>query len=102
MSESNSSIYWLALVAVVALMAFYGHERGLHIAYEDFQASDQKVRSMEEQRDGLERHEAELNKRLSGLADDPIEMEASVRKTKGHVREGETIYQVILPDESSP
>ena len=53
----------------------------------------------------LQKRESELRQRVDHLVNDPVEMEAEVRRSKNRVREGETIYRIepdVSPGQSTP
>ena len=64
-----------------------------------YQHSGQEVHDLEARLDSLKAEEQALRNNVSGLGDDPLELEAAIRDSKGLVREGETIYRVQLSDD---
>ena len=94
--------YWLALFATVALTTGYLYHRDLTSQYVDFRARERQVRVLEQDRDALQRQEEELREHLEGLDSDPVEIEAASRSKQSLVREGETIYRVVLESEDAP
>ncbi len=94
--------YWLALIATVALTTGYLYHRDLASQYVDFRARERQVEALEQERDALQRQGRELREHLEGLDSDPVEIEAASRNKQSLVREGETIYRVVLESEDAP
>ena len=89
--------YWIALVAVVGLLAGYAYHRDLLGAWKKLENSDGETQQLREQEAGLKAQRDSLKATVEGLSSDPVEVEASVRRNKNLVREGETVYRIELP-----
>lgn len=101
MSENPKGWYWLALVLMAVLLVVYVQRRDFYGLFEDYRQSEGQVESMQGQLDTLEAEEAKLKIRVENLNDDPLELEAAIRRSKSLVRDGETIYRVELPEDGS-
>lgn len=101
MAPKKRGWYWLALVAVLGLVATYAQRRDLYGLHQDYRDSQEHVYSLELQLDRLAEEEADLDKRVKNLDSNPLEMEAAIRRSKGLVRKGEKIYRVELPEDAS-
>lgn len=101
MAQQKRGWYWLALAVVFGLVAAYTQRRDFYGLHENYRDSQEHVQSLVIQRDRLVQEEETLDKRVKNLDSDPLEMEAAIRRSKGLVREGETVYRVELPEEAS-
>lgn len=91
--------YWLTLTLLVALVGLYAHQRGLYGLYLESKASAERLRNEQQELTTLQIKERRLEQRQAALDDDPVEIEAAVRRKKNLVREGEKVYRVFLADE---
>ena len=96
MSENPKGWYWLALVLIAVLLVVYVQRRDFFGLFQDYRQSEEKVESMHGQLEVLQAEEAELKIRVENLNDDPLELEAAIRRSKSLVRDGETIFRVEL------
>ena len=101
MSENPKGWYWLALVLMAVLLVVYVQRRDFYGLFQDYRQSEEQVEAMHGQLDALQAEEAELKVRVENLKDDPLELEAAIRRSKSLVRDGETIYRVELPEDES-
>lgn len=101
-TRRNRRTWWIALTGVAVLTLGYAQQRDLHGLYEKYRHSQEKVGIQEFQLDRLTTDEAALHLRVEQLKSDPLEMEAAIRETRHFVRPGETIYRVLLPEETAP
>lgn len=96
MTKQTDVWYWLALAVLCITLAAYVRHRDL---LGDYAAHEESVRLVEDrQRDlgRLRQREEALQERVDGLGDDPVEMEAAIRRSKNLIREGERIYRIPL------
>ncbi len=100
MPESRSW-YWLLLGAVVVLSLAYADRRDLIGLYHAFVESREEVHALEAQVDALEEEVASLEEEVTRLDDDPLEVEAASRQGKSLVRDGETVFHVVIPEPSA-
>jgi len=98
--RSGTLWYILAFLALVGLVGLYGRQRGLLERYDTFEQSERRVHRLERERDTLRNSQEELREYLQDLHSDPVEREAEIRR-HGMVREGETVYKVVLEDEQN-
>lgn len=91
--------YWLMLAVMIAVSMVYVDKRGLVDLYADYQHSVHDVQVLQKDLDRLKSEEAGLRRRVEGLENDPVEMEAAIRQRKNLVRPGEIVFRVTLSDE---
>lgn len=94
MKRTDLTWYWLTLALVTALALVYIDRRDLQGRYGDYRRT---VTTVEEQRQEVEllrKTVAEEEHRAQGMDTDPVEQEATIRRVKRLVREGETIFRV--------
>ena len=87
-----------AVVALLIALGFYADRRdlmGLHLSYRD---TVEKVQGSDATLAQLQEAETALRSKVEYLKNDPLEIEATIRAEKRLLREGETIYRVILRD----
>lgn len=93
-SLSTWRTYCLVFFLVFALALFYVCRRDLYGLYQDYLSSEDRVRAGHEQCDTLERELDAARQRVEHLGNDPVEIEAAIRRTKNLVREGEKVYRI--------
>lgn len=93
MKTAGHRWYLLALAAVLALSGLYAVRRDLPERYRNYQRSEESVRQAAENAAVLESEVELARRRLKDLDTDAVEMEATVRRIKRLVREGETVYR---------
>ena len=86
--------YCLVFLLVVSLALFYVVRRDLDGRYQAYLRSDAQVRAAREQCEQLRRDLESARQRVEHLGNDPLEIEAAIRRTKNLVREGEKIYRI--------
>lgn len=91
--------YWLMLAVIAAASAVYVDKRGLVDLYENYQQSAHEVQVLQNDLERLRAEESGLRRRVEGLENDPVEMEAAIRQRKNLVRPGEIIFRVTLTGE---
>lgn len=93
--------YVIALLVTIGLTAAYVWHRDLRGKYEYYLENEEYVQTVEGQLEALKREEERLQERVDGLGNDPVEVEADLRRDKKLVRPGERIFRVDLPDGSA-
>ncbi len=101
METAGKGWYWLALLAVVVAVGLYVQRRDLGGQYRAYRASDENVRELGQRLEGMKSERESLEKTVKHLDDNPLELEAAIRRGKSLVREGETVYNVTLPDDTA-
>ncbi len=86
--------YVLALVAATAAAALYVTRRDVAGRYQEYQGRQREVELVHQQvgRAGLQLEQTK--RRVENLDADPVEMESAIRRIKGLVRPGETVYRI--------
>ena len=92
--------YWLALIAMAGLLLLYAEHRGLSAKLTEYRDSEAQAEAKRVERDRAVGEVERLTRQVEQLDSDPVEVEASIRRSKNLVREGETIYRVELPENS--
>ena len=98
MKSQTNGWYWIALLAMLAGLAFYASEKDLIGVHEDYLESEIELEELDAQVHALEIEKAQHERKVYGINTDPLIAETEIRKATGHVREGETVYRVTLPE----
>ncbi len=101
MTRQNGQWNWLAIAVFAALLLLYAERRDLVGLYQDYEESKAHAERLDAEVDSLRADRAVVEKQVEQLDNDPLEMEAAIRRGKRLVREGETVYRVPLPGEES-
>lgn len=94
MKKTDYTWYWLALALVSGLALAYILLHDLRGRYETYQDTVQTVSEQRREVEALEAAMDEAEHRLEGMDSDPLEQEATIRRVKRLVREGEIVYRV--------
>lgn len=92
----------MALLGVILLVSCYAWYRDLVGRYMVYQESQESVNQLMAENQELMRERDFLRKRVDRLGNDPIEIEAAIRRTRNLVREDERIYRIELPEDDVP
>ncbi len=87
-------VYVMILAASVGLAVTYVERRQLQERYEAFQQSERDIEAAKRQIGELEQELSEEEARARNLVNDPVEVEAAIRRIKRGVRDGETVFRV--------
>ena len=91
--------YWASLMILLAAAYFYVERRGFAERIEAAQHSHEQVELLRGELRAAQGTVSQLEARVEHLHGDPVEMEAAVRRNKNLVREDETLFRVVLPEE---
>lgn len=94
MKKTDYTWYWLALALVCALALAYINQRDLKGRYETYRDTMETVSEQRGEVEALKAAVDDAQHRLRGMDSDPLEQEATIRRVKRLVREGEIIYRV--------
>lgn len=94
MNKSDLTWYWLALAGVCLLALAYIEKRDLKGRYEAWQKTMETVATQRGEVEALKAAVTDAQDRLKGMDSDPLEQEATIRRIKRLVREGEIIYRI--------
>jgi cell division protein FtsB len=94
MKKTDYTWYWLALALVCALALAYIDRHDLKGRYEDYRETMRLVSEQEAQVEALKAQLEEARHRLNDMDSDPVEQEATIRRVRRLVREGEIVYRV--------
>ncbi len=102
MPRRGSGWYWIAMAVVLVGITAYARHHDLMGLYDGYQESEREVGELEVRLESLKIEETALNSSVHGLDTDPLAIEAAIRRSKGFVRKGETVYRVEIPEDSVP
>ena len=91
--------YWTALLLLIVAAWVYVDRRGLNERIDAARHSHEQAESLRQELRAASESVSRLEARVEHLHGDPVEMEAVVRHNKNLVRDGETIFRVVLPEE---
>ena len=92
-------VYGIALGTLVCAVYWYVGYRDLPGLYNAFRQGEAESTRLQEELDEVTAKAETLEAHVADLGADPVELEATVRRNKNVVREGETIYRFELePD----
>lgn len=94
MKRTDYTWYWLTLALVCALALVYIQQRDLKGRYEAYQETMSTMSAQEQEVEALRTVVSEAQDRLKDMDSDPLEQEATIRRVKRMVREGEIIFRV--------
>mgnify|MGYP001354213156 CR=1 FL=1 len=94
-------LYGLLTVLSVVLTGGYVYARDLSAKYEAHVQMEEGVNALTRQCEALKAERDALYDRVQKLSSDPVEIEASIRRTKHLVRLNERVYRIELPEEQS-
>lgn len=94
MKKTDYTWYWLALALVCALALAYIEKRDLKGRYEAYKNTKETVAAQQAEVEALKAAVNDAQHRLRGMDSDPLEQEATIRRIKRLVREGEIIYRI--------
>ena len=98
----RESWYWVSVAVVAASLVAYAQRHNLPGLYDEFRYSQDEVRQLEQRLDYLRADEEALKRHVEDLDNDPLAVEAEIRRSKGLVREDERIFRVQLPPGDAP
>ena len=105
MPRRRNGWYWIAMAFVLLGLTAYANYHdliGLYFGDQGYQHSEREVYELALRLESLKAEETALNSSVQGLDTDPLAMEAAIRRSKGFVRKGETVYRVEIPEHSVP
>lgn len=100
MSTWNRIGYGLALLLLTGGVVGYVVHRAPWEQAAELRDSQREVDLLERERNALRERRDVLRQRVEDLKSDPVEVEASIRRGKGLIREGERIYRIPLPEDA--
>ncbi len=93
MSGWTGKLFYL-LVTALLFAAAYGYAKGrdLEARYAGHLEDKANVQAAEETLEAVDHDLERTRRKVAGLEDDPLEIEATIRKISRGVRDGETVY----------
>jgi len=101
MEKKRDKWFWVSVTLVVTVSVIYADRHDLYGRYVAHQTSLEDVRQQELKRDALKQEIEGTQKVVSNLSDDPLEIEAAVRRSRDLVRQGETVYRIQFTDQQT-
>jgi cell division protein FtsB len=102
MRRLRESGYWVSILAVAVALGLYAQKQDLAGLYQDYRYSQGEVHRLEQRLGDLRAQEQALTQHVDDLDNDPLAVEAEIRRSKGLVRTDEKIYRVELPPTDAP
>jgi cell division protein FtsB len=103
MRRLHNSWYWLAPVGFAIALGAYAQRQDLAGLYDEYRYSQDEVRQLEMRLEEVSAREQALKQHVEDLdTNDPLAVEAEIRRSKGLVREDEKIYRIELPPVAAP
>jgi cell division protein FtsB len=87
-------IWLLGLVLVAAVAYGYAHQRNIHQRYNDFRGDQVKLEGVRHEVEALRGRLKETTEKVEKMKNNPLEIEAAVRKDTRMTREDEIIFHV--------
>ena len=87
-------LYVVVLALCVALSVMYLERRELLERYETLKQSETEIGAAEEKIRALEEALAQEQRAADGMEENPLEVEAAIRRIKRGIRDNETVYHV--------
>ena len=101
MDDRREGWFWLILLLVVVLTALYVQRHNLVDRYASYKQGVEQVREAEQQCTALKAAIDASRQRVEHLGNDPLEIEAAIRRGKDLVRSGETVFRIqVLPGDT--
>ena len=98
----RESWYWIAVAAAALAVGAYAEHQNIAGLYQEYRYSQDEVRQLERRLSDLQADEEALKRHVEDLDNDPLAVEAEIRRSKGLVREDERIFRVELPPADPP
>lgn len=86
--------YLLVVLLVALLTTLYASRRNLFGRYIEHRKQQEQVDAVRQQSEDLRKEIDSSRRRVENLGNDPLEIEAAIRRSKDLVREGEKIYRI--------
>jgi cell division protein FtsB len=102
MTGGHGNWYWIGLIILTGLLIAYAEYHDLPKLYTGYQESESDVTILEDRLEEVRISKEQLQTHVEELDENPLSVEAAVRENMGHVREGETVFRINLPDSRTP
>jgi cell division protein FtsB len=89
--------YGLGIAAVLAGAGALAVHHDLAAAFHGYRFSEEEVVVLEKRLEEVEARKREIERQVKELNEDSLELEAAIRADQGHVRDGETVYNIAWP-----
>ena len=93
----SKMLYGFGAAAALCGSAALAYHHDLLGVYGGYQYSEEEVRVLQERLQQVKARNMELQRQKHELREESLELEAAIRESKGHVREGETVYRIEWP-----
>jgi cell division protein FtsB len=102
MTGGHGNWYWIGLIILIGLLIAYAEYHDLPKLYTSYQESETDVTVLEQRLEDVKKTKDQLQTHVEELDENPLSVEAAVRENMGHVRKGETVYRIELPENRTP
>lgn len=87
-------IYLLGIVLVGSVAYGYYHQRNIHARYLEFQENEKQIDAVRQDIESLKERVDQVKIRVQNMENDPVEIEATIRRIRRLTRDGEVIFHV--------
>lgn len=94
-------VWILGLVLVIAVAYGYYQQRNIHGRYLDLKRNQSALEKIKSEVNELEARVNSAKATLQRLKEDPLEIEAAIRKERRMARDGEIIFHIESPPQNS-
>ncbi len=98
MVQKNIGWYWIGLLVLVGVLTAYAQHYDLYGLYTEYRDGDREKEVLQGRLIEVEQEKSSLMKNIEGFDGDSLTIENAIRSTTGHVRDGEMVYHVELPE----
>lgn len=86
---------WLLGLALVITVAYgYAHQRNIHARYIEFKQNELLLEDIRHEIEALRTRVEQTRTRVENMENDPVEIEAAIRRIRRLTRPGETIFRI--------
>lgn len=87
-------IWLLGLVLVLAISIGYYHQRNIQQRYDEFKENQKALENIRDEVNALRVRVEEARARVERMENDPLEIEAAIRRDRRMTRDGEIIFHI--------
>jgi len=84
----------LGVVLVAAVAYGYAQQRNIRGRFSEFQNNENQVESVKKEIEALKERVEQAKQRVQNMENDPIEIEATIRRVRRLTRDGEIIFHI--------
>jgi len=87
-------VWLLGLVLVVAVAYGYAQQRNVRARFSEFQQNEQQIESVKKEIEALKERVDQAKQRVKNMENDPVEIEATIRRVRKLTRDGEIVFHI--------